>query len=218
MQNKIDKKLDIFLYLFCEVYMAQTEITVQIFEDIENIKQKLESMGYTWKDTFTGCDQYFSTLSSEQVKKASYKQLLDSSIIIREFDKASNNEHQVMLVHKKKSLDEEGRVIGEEKSSVVVDSSQKSNKLLKNAGLQNWMTLKQKNSFYCLGEKTVIVGTVEGLEGSFVEIEEYNSIKDKSEQEKFAILSEFVDSLGFKKGDDYSCKKIYMLYQKNKIC
>ena len=197
--------------------MAQTEITVQIFEDIEIIKQKLESMGYTWKDTFTGCDQYFSTLSPDQVQSASYKTLLDSSIIIREFDKSSDGAHQVMLVHKKKTLDDDGKVIGEEKSSVVVDCSQKANKLLANAGLINWMTLKQQNNFYCLGEKTVIAGTVEGLEGSFVEIEEYDSIKDKTEQEKFEILSAFVDSMGFKKGDDYSCKKIYMLYQKTKI-
>ena len=97
--------------------MAQTEITVQIFEDIKNVLAKLESMGFEWKDTFTGVDQYFTTLTPAKVKAASYKELLDSSIIIREFDKASTSTHQIMLVHKKKNLDQEGKVIGEEKTN-----------------------------------------------------------------------------------------------------
>lgn len=193
--------------------MAQTEITVQIFEDIKNVFTKLETLGFKWKDTFTGIDQYFTTLSPEQVKTASYKELLDNSIIIREFDKASTNTHQTMLVHKKKTLDSQNKVIGEEKTSLVIDNSTTASKMLTNAGLVNWMTLSQQNSFYTSGEKTVIAGTVKGLNGSFIEIEEYESIKDLPEKEKFDKLSQFVDSLGFNHGDDYSCKKIYMLYQ-----
>ena len=73
-----------------------------------------------------------------------------------------------------------------------------------------------KNNFYKNGEKVVIAGTVEGLEGSFVEIEEYPSIEHLSEDEKFMELVNFVDSLNMKHGTDYSCKKIYMLYTQNK--
>lgn len=193
--------------------MAQTEITVQIYEDIQNILDKLKIMGFEWKDTFTGVDQYFTTLNSEQVKTASYKELLDSSIIIREFDKKSTNTHQTMLVHKKKNLDSQGKVIGEEKTSVIINDSNAAAKMLSNAGLVNWMVLSQQNNFYTSGEKTVIAGTVKGLDGCFIEIEEYDSIKNFSEQEKFNKLCEFVDSLGFEHGQDYSCKKIYMLYQ-----
>lgn len=196
--------------------MAQTEITVQIFEDIEKVIAKVQSLGYAWKDTFTGKDIYFSTLSLSEVKNASYKDLIDSSVIIREFDKKSTGDHKTMLVHKKKTLDDDGRVVGEVKSSVEIDSSEKAHTLLSNAGLVNWMTLLQQNSFYVSGEKTIIIGTVDGLEGTFVEIEEYDSIKEKSNEEKFKILCEFVKSLGFKLGDDFSCKKIYMLYNKNK--
>ena len=194
--------------------MAQSEITVQVFEDFDKVVNKLQSIGYVWKDTFTGMDQYFTTIDDVQVNNASYKQLLDSSIIIREFDKKSTGEHKVSMVHKKKTLDEQGRVIGEIKSNAVVDNSQDTAKVLSSAGLNNWMTLNQQNSFYVNGEKTIIVGTVQGLDGVFIEIEEYPSIADKPEQEKFEILRNFVDSFGFKMGDDYSCKKIYMLYQK----
>lgn len=196
--------------------MAQTEITVQIFENIDLVVEKLKSMGFEWQDTFTGCDTYFTTMNENMIDTAGYKALLDSSMIIREFHKERSNSHSIMLVHKKKTLDDKGNVIGEEKSSVNVDSSENTSKVLKNAGLINWMTLNQQNSFYKNGEKTVIVGTVKGLEGTFIEIEEYPSISMLKEGEKFAILSDFIDSLGMKKGNDYSCKKIYMLYEKNK--
>ena len=78
------------------------------------------------------------------------------------------------------------------------------------------MTLSQQNNFYVDGERTIIIGTVQGLDGTFIEIEEYDSIKDKSEKEKFEILIDFVNSLGFKTGGEYSCKKIYMLYKQSK--
>ena len=195
--------------------MAQTEITVQIFENIENVKAKLESLGYVWQDTFCGSDTYFSTLSAEQIAKADYKQLLDSSIIIRDFLKQKSGFHSTTLVHKLKTLSADGNVIGEQKTSVEINSAQDAKNLLTNAGLKTWIGLNQKNSFYCLGEKTIIVGTVDGLEGCFVEIEEYPSIKDKPEQQKFEILKQFVNDFGFEVGNDYSCKKIYMLYLKN---
>ena len=196
--------------------MAQTEITVQIFEPISKVVSKLEDLGYEWQDTFTGSDQYFSTLSKEQLETATYKELLDSSIIVRAFHKKKSDSRAVMLVHKKKTLDGNGNVVGEIKSSVIVDDAQKAFSLLDNAGLINWMTLNQQNNFYKNGEKVVIAGTVEGLEGSFVEIEEYPSISHLSEEEKFNELVNFVDSLGMKHGSDYSCKKIYMLYTQRK--
>ena len=195
--------------------MAQTEITVQIFENISKVTEKLVDLGYEWQDTFTGRDQYFTALTPTQIKQATYKELLDNSIIIRKFHKEKSNTLSVMLVHKKKTLDENGNVIGEIKSSVNVDDADRAASLLENAGLINWMTLNQQNSFYKNGEITVIAGTVKGLEGSFIEIEEYPSISHLDESEKFNILSDFIDSLNMKKGNDYSCKKIYMLYKQN---
>ena len=63
----------------------------------------------------------------------------------------------------------------------------------------------------------IIVGTVEGLDGCFMEIEEYPSIKDLPENEKFNQLKLFVKNLGFNTGNDFSCKKSLMLYNKNII-
>ena len=195
--------------------MAQTEITVQVFEDIENVKTKLQNLGYVWQDTFSGTDTYFSTIPQNQIANANYKQLLDTSIIIRDFHKQKNNFHSVSLVHKRKNLSPEGNVIGEQKTTLGITNPETADQLLSNAGLVRWLVLKQQNSFFSLGEKTIIVGTVEGLDGCFVEIEQFDSIANLTEQQKFDSLRDFVKTFGFCMGNDYSCKKTFMLYQKN---
>lgn len=196
--------------------MAQTEITVQIFDDIKIVEQKLLDLGFIYTETFSGKDYYFSTCDKKQLKTLSYKNLLDSSIIVRDFSKLVAKTNQTLIVHKLKNIDDLGNVISEEKTSFDASSFNSAVKLFSNAGLFNWLKLKQKNSFYKKDEVTIIVGTVENLDGCFIEIEEYPSIKEKSESEKFEILKQFVINLGFSIGNDFSCKKAFMLFNQDK--
>lgn len=196
--------------------MAQTEITVQVYEDINVIKQKLLNLGFTEKDEFTGADYYFTTLRENEVKAATYKQLLDSSIIVRSYKTKFSDEVKSSLLFKNKVLNDNGDVISEEKVTTKVEDVNTAVKILKLAKLVNWVELKQKNAFYELDNKTIIVGTVEGLEGSFMEIEEFDEIKDFSAEEKIDKLVDYAKSFGFKIGTDTSVKKVYMLFNKNK--
>ena len=75
------------------------------------------------------------------------------------------------------------------------------------------VTLKQKNTYYKNGEKTIILSHVENL-GDFIEVEEYPSISNLIDTEKIDILKQYINSFNFKIGSDYSCKKVYMLYLK----
>ena len=58
------------------------------------------------------------------------------------------------------------------------------------------------------------VQVVDGL-GIFIEAEEDNSIANLSEEQKFDHLKNKVAAFGFKLGDDYSCKKPYMILHSN---
>ena len=194
--------------------MGQTEITVQVFENIDILKQKLVSLGYTEKDEFTGADYYFTTLREDEIKNATYKQLLDSSVIVRSFKTKHSDDIKSSLLFKNKVLDENGNVISEEKVTTKVENCNTAVNILNLAKLNNWVTLKQQNAFYVLGEKTIIVGTVEGLDGSFMEIEEYESIKNLSSEEKINKLIDDAKQFGFKIGTDTSVKKVYMLFTK----
>lgn len=195
--------------------MSQTEITVQIFENIEKVKQTLISLGFNYKDTFSGTDIYFSTCKINEIKNVSFKNLIDNSLIVRSFNKSSSNVQESMIVHKLKTLDANGNNISEQKTSVKIDNPSNACNLFTNAGLTKWLTLNQINSFYTKDEVTIIIGIVGGLDGCFIEIEEYPSIGNLSSSEKFNHLTNFVKSLNLKTGSDFSCKKSLMLFNKN---
>lgn len=192
----------------------QTEITINIKKDISSVKNKLESLGFVEIEKYTGIDNYFTTISGE-ISSTDYKTLLDSSIIIRSFSSKSKKDKTNLMVYKNKSLDKNGVVLSEEKISTTVENLDNTLKILKLAGLNNWLSLNQQNSFYKLGEIEITVGTVKGLDGTFLEIEEYPSISMLSPEEKIEKMVEIIKKLGFDSGNDYSVKKAYMLFKKN---
>lgn len=192
----------------------QTEITINIKKDISSVKNKLESLGFVEIEKYTGIDNYFTTISGE-ISSTDYKTLLDSSIIIRSFSSKSKKDKTNLMVYKNKTLDKNGVVLSEEKISTTVENLDNTLKILKLAGLNNWLSLNQQNSFYKLGEIEITVGTVKGLDGTFLEIEEYPSISMLSPEEKIEKMVEIIKKLGFDSGNDYSVKKAYMLFKKN---
>lgn len=192
----------------------QTEITINIKKSISSVKNKLESLGFVEIEKYTGIDNYFTTISGE-ISSTDYKTLLDSSIIIRSFSSKSKKDKTNLMVYKNKSLDKNGVVLSEEKISTTVENLDNTLKILKLAGLNNWLSLNQQNSFYKLGEIEITVGTVKGLDGTFLEIEEYPSISMLSPEEKIEKMVEIIKKLGFDSGNDYSVKKAYMLFKKN---
>ncbi len=194
----------------------KTEITFQIFQNINEIKKQLVSLGYEETEEFTGCDTYFTTLRSNEINSASYKDLLDSSIIIRSFKTKGKSELTNLMVFKNKILDNNNNVISEEKISTQISDLNSTKRILSAAKLNNWLTLKQQNAFYKLNNITITVGTVEGLNGSFMEIEEFDDIKHLTPQQKIEYLKQFAENLHFNMGSDFSVKKAYMLFQQNK--
>ena len=192
----------------------QTEITINIKKDISSVKNKLESLGFVEIEKYTGIDNYFTTISGE-ISSTDYKTLLDSSIIIRSFSSKSKKDKTNLMVYKNKTLDKNGVVLSEEKISTTVENLDNTLKILKLAGLNNWLSLNQQNSFYKLGEIEITVGTVKGLDGTFLEIEEYPSISMLSPEEKIEKMVEIIKKLGFDSGNNYSVKKAYMLFKKN---
>lgn len=194
--------------------MAQTEITVQVFEKLEDIEAKLVNLGFVKTEEFNGRDDYFVNMDKSKINNASYSNLLNNSLIIRSYTTLKDKSPTSMLLRKIKTLDENQNVIGEEKVSTKIDNVDNARRLLTGINLVNWVSLKQKNAFYKNGEKTIIVGNVEGL-GNFIEIEEYKSISTFPEKEKFEILKQYINSFNFKIGSDYSCKKVFMLHNQN---
>ena len=188
-----------------------TEICVQAYTTLEELQRKLENAGYEFVENYNNSDTYFSTLSKRDIKKLDYKALLDSSLIVRHIE--GDNCDIKNLVYKKKTLDENGNVIKEIKTKLKIDDIDKAKQMFSSLGLTCWCDYVNQNYEYKKGEISIIVQYVDSL-GVFIEIEEFNSIKDKSDKEKFGILKDIVNALKLPLGSDFSCKKPYMFLNK----
>ena len=188
-----------------------TEICVQAYTTLEELQRKLENAGFEFVENYNNSDTYFSTLSKRDIKKLDYKALLDSSLIVRHIE--GDNCDIKNLVYKKKTLDENGNVIKEIKTKLKIDDIDKAKQMFSSLGLTCWCDYVNQNYEYKKGEISIIVQYVEDL-GVFIEIEEFNSIKDKSDKEKFGILKDIVNALKLPLGLDFSCKKPYMFLNK----
>ncbi len=188
-----------------------TEICVQAYTALEELQRKLENAGYEFVENYNNSDTYFSTLSKRDIKKLDYKALLDSSLIVRHIE--GDNCDIKNLVYKKKTLDENGNVIKEIKTKLKIDDIDKAKQMFSSLGLTCWCDYVNQNYEYKKGEISIIVQYVDSL-GVFIEIEEFNSIKDKSDKEKFGILKDIVNALKLPLGLDFSCKKPYMFLNK----
>ena len=192
--------------------MKETEITVQIFQNTEEVERKLLKKGFIKTDAYTLYDEYFSKYSFEELAKMPYGDIIGGSILLRKHIK--NGKTTQKMVYKDKVLDKYGNVLSEEKTFVEISDFENAGTILKKAGLAKWCTCINNSSVW---EKdfSFALQQIDGL-GLFVEIEEDESISNLREEEKIVILKQRAYSLGLKIGNDFSCKKPYLLF-KNKM-
>ena len=176
--------------------MAQTEITVQVFEDLKDIERKLTNLGFSKTEELNIQDDYYTNLKNDSLKNASYSNLVVTSVVLRCYTTLKSKTPTSRLIRKIENLDSHNSAIGEEKIIKELDDAVHSRKVMTNIGYTNWVTLKQKNIYYKNGEKTIILSHVEDL-GDFIEVEEYPSISNLIDTEKIDILKQYINSFNF---------------------
>lgn len=185
-----------------------TEICVQVREDLAHVINMLKSLDYVFDERYVIHDIYYTTLKKSDLKTVDYKNLLNQSLIIRKID--GNSGINTYIVFKNKTIDNKGNVINEIKTKLKIDDEEKAKTIFTNIGMTRWCDYINENIVYKKGEIALTVQNVKNL-GVFLEIEEYPSIENLSNKDKFEVLSNLVNSLGLNLNDDYSAKKPYLL-------
>ena len=182
--------------------MAETEITVQVFEEKDVVLKKLEDKGFKLSEHFFMRDYYFSKFGVDELKRMEYADIIKNSFLVR------NVGDDVYILYKNKELDENNNVISENKTSIKIEDEYVAVDLFLNAGLNNWCSLVQE--MYCFKKEDMefAVQVIDDL-GVFIEYEEDEIIAHLKPEEKINVLLEKVKSLGLKIGADYSVKKVY---------
>lgn len=189
--------------------MRETEVTVQVYGSLEDVKSTILSRGFMFTTEYEMTDYYFTQIADYEA--SSYKDLLKSSLIVRTVEKDKSK--STKIVYKNKEIDECGNVVSEEKTEVLCDSADKAVKIFESMGLNNWCVLKNHSFVYDKGQISFALQSIEGL-GTFIECEENAEMANLSTEEKLAALKSVVNDLGLRLGDDYSCKKPYLMLHK----
>lgn len=188
--------------------MRETEITVQIFNNMDEIKEKLMANNFKLTGDYLMQDWYFSKHSKQTLKEMDYKEIINSSFIVR-YVKEENDKK---IVFKDKVLDENGNVISEEKIKCNIDDVDAAVKIFERAGLNLWCNLTQHMLEYKNNKMKFAIQIIDGL-GSFIEYEEDDLMAGLTEQQKIDLMVKNLKELGFNLGNDYSVKKVYLKFK-----
>jgi len=188
------------------------EICVALLESADETIKKLENQGFTFVESYKNYDTYFTTINKLDLKTIPYKTLLDNSVLIRHC--VCNDHDEKSIIYKSKTLDASGNVIQEIKSKVIINNIEKAKEIFNNLNLKCWCDYTVENIIYKKENIEINIQRTNAL-GDFIEIEEFPEIKDKPNVQKFDILKNLISSMDIKIGNDYSCKKPYMMLNQN---
>ena len=180
----------------------ETEITVQVFQSLEEIDRILKKQGFFMVKNYHITDLYFSKF--QEVEKLPFKDLIKQSFLIRKIGDTT------LLCYKNKEYDEIGTVLFEEKISAPLPDIKSAAEIFLSAGLNNYCTVENETFVYQKNGICFAVQSIKDL-GNFIEYEEDDTMDSLSPNEKIAVLSDRVKALNLKLGDDFSCKKVLML-------
>ena len=185
--------------------MKETEITLQIYTTLEETIKILKEQGYTEIENFVMDDHYFTSLNEVHNKK--YSEIMKNSILLR----SGKDKH--LLIYKNKEFDIQGNVICEEKINCPVLDIYSAEKILKLANFNNFVNLNTHIQVFNKGKIEFAIQEVKDL-GLFIEIEEFDYMKNITSEEKVEGLLKIAKSLNLQLGSDHNCKKVQMMLNK----
>ena len=186
--------------------MRETEITIQVFDDLDTIFDELNKLGFKLIEKYEHNDWYFSSLNTSS--KVDYSFLLKNSFLVRQIITDKEN---VYLVYKDKEVDKQGNVLSEEKVNVKLSSLEDALKIFNKANIKCWCNIKQPSYVFKKGDVEFIVQAVQGL-SNFIEYEENKSMANMNAKQKMDYMYSQIKNLNLNLGSDLSCKKVYMKY------
>ena len=187
--------------------MKETEITVEVLSSTEELIDTLVAQDFKLLREVNMNDYYISKCSFEEIKKMPYSDIMNNSFLVREL--AGKKE----LLFKKKNI-VDGQVVSEEKIHCSIDNIDSAIKIFELSNLNIWCNLKQHMWIYGKDKIKFTIQQVEGL-GTFIEYEEDETMVGLTDNEKIQFMLNNLRNLNIKIGDDFNCKKVFLMLQKN---
>lgn len=186
--------------------MRETEITIEVFGQKEDVKKRIESLGFKLVRHTVMTDWYFSKKTTDELKQMSYEEIMRNSFLVRKLEYDGTT--KTLLHFKDKDIDENGNTISEEKLAEPLQNAENTVKIFLMAGLNNWINITQDMFIYNGNNMEFALQIVDGI-GQYIEYEEDESVAGLDTYEKIDRMVKKLSSFGLKLGQDTNVKKVY---------
>lgn len=182
--------------------MKDIEITCEVFEKVEKIKNVLLEKGFRYIESFTLDDIYMYNKSNNQFFIKDGK--ISDTLIIRNV-----SEDDKKIICKKRNYDKNGLEIGTDKTILKVKDIEASEKLLNILGYKRYLRMIDTNHMYDSENYIAYIQEINEL-GIFLEIELKGSNNDNTVYD----LINYTKKLNLKIGKKFDIRKAEYFYNK----
>ena len=182
--------------------MKDIEITCEVFEKVEKIKNTLLEKGFKYIETFTLDDIYMYNKDNNQFFIKDGK--ISDTLIIRNV-----SEDDKKIICKKRNYDNDGLEIDTDKTVLKVKDIDASEKLLNILGYERYLRMIDTNYMYESENYIAYIQEIKDL-GIFLEIE----LKDTNNYSTVYDLINYTKELNLKIGNKFDIRKAEYFYNK----
>lgn len=180
------------------------EITVKIKGDIQNVCENLKNKGFNIIDAFDLDDTYFIPKNLE-IEKITVREILTKTILARDIRRNPDKVIQV-LTFKEKNMDDEGNILSQNKSEVLVKDIEDAKNFLLAIGYKQILRIKEKNVTYANDEFEITLKDIEDGDklietDIIIDNEELNTVDKLIEKLKKYDIPIFTDNFFVKKAE-----------------
>lgn len=179
--------------------MKDIEITCEVFEKVEKIKNTLIGKGFKYKESFTLDDIYMYNKSNKQFFIKDGK--IADTLIIRNV-----SEDDKKIICKKRIYDNDGLEIGTDKTILKVKDIEASEKLFNILGYERYLRMIDTNHMYESENYIVYIQEIKDL-GLFLEIE----LKGNNDNTVYDLIN-YTKKLNLKIGNKFDIRKAEYFY------
>ncbi len=191
--------------------MKQLEVTVKVFNTLDEINNILSRQGFNVIRKSRVEDKY---LSQKEIKENNIYDVLSSCVLLRYLN--ANGEVFTKITYKNKEYTGDN-VLTETKINVNIDSISNANKLFDALGFKHIVDVNYDVIVYEKDGFELAFQNVERL-GLLLEVESNKDFTDSSEEDILSAkktLADNIRTLGLNISDDYDIKKAYELIKLN---
>ena len=200
--NKVNMKNNIANSSRKEKNINDIEITCEVFETVEKIKNTLLEKGFKYIESFTLDDIYMYNKDNNQFFIKDGK--ISDTLIIRNV-----SEDDKKIVCKKRNYDNDGLEISTDKIVLKVKDIDASEKLLNILGYERYLRMIDTNYMYESENYIAYIQEIKDL-GIFLELE----LKDTNNDSTVYDLINYTKELNLKIGNKFDIRKAEYFYNK----